>query len=169
MAKKLSGKKVSNYPPSRPGFPCIWGWFIDPYLRTATPVQVPKKLSAWHEAIQVDCLDVKRLSNQHLGHYIDVWVDDCGQLRNPPLATFSIEGNMLYGYGLIFEGDSSGDTLSVSFDANFLIQHLCLTFDPDWEKRQPDLAPYFHQLTRVIEWEKWHAPMKRDTVWTRPE
>lgn len=135
----------------------IWTWFIDPYLRQAHILKVAKKLSAWHEAIQSDCLDSGRLSNRgSSGHYIDVWVDDWGQLRNPPLATFALEGRMFYGYGLIFECDSAGETLPVSFSADFLKDMLCLSFDASWEKRLK-VADYFPQLTRIVKWEKWHS------------
>lgn len=143
---------MSNYPQGN-----IWGWFIDPYRCRAHILSVPKQLKSWYQALECDCLDMGRLNTKVNGRHIDVWVDDTGQLRNPPLVTFSLEGRSFYGYGLIFEGDNAGDTLSVSFDFDFLTQILCLTFDVGWEKRIPP-ANYFPQLTRVIEWEKWHAP-----------
>jgi hypothetical protein len=135
----------------------IWGWFVDPYQRKVHNLLVPKELKAWYQALEADCLDMGRLNTRINGRFIDVWVDDCGQMRKPPLVTFSLEGRMFYGYALIFEGDSAGETCSASFDSDFLIKMLCLTFDPAWEKRL-QVANYFPQLTRVVEWEKWHAP-----------
>lgn len=143
---------MSNYPQGN-----IWGWFIDPYQRKAHILNIPKKINAWHQALEVDCLDMGRLNTRVNGHHIDVWVDDCGQLRKPPLVSFLLEGRQFYGYALIFEGDSAGDTLSASFDFDFINQILGLRFDVDWEKRL-QVANYFPQMTRVIEWEKWHAP-----------
>lgn len=135
----------------------VWGWFIDPYQRKAHLLNLPNKLKAWYQALETDCLDTGRLKTRINGHFVDVWVDDYGQLRKPPLVSFLLDGREFYGYALIFEGNHAGDTLSVSFDVEFLDQQLGLRFDLAWEKRL-QVANYFPHLTRVIEWEKWHAP-----------
>lgn len=129
--------------------------FIDPWRREVTLLKIGKELHEWHKALDSDVLDsfhiFELLPN---GNAIDVWVDDLGQLREPPLATFILRDTRFYGYGLLFEVEvQSRDTVSVSFDLEFLKNSLCLTME-EWEKRLKP-ADYLEQMTRVIEWEPW--------------
>lgn len=132
--------------------PSLRGWFIDPWRRTATPVRIEKKLPIWYKALDCETLNMARVSRSiYSGNSIDVWVDDCGSCRRPELPTFIVGGRRFWGYGLVFEGNKEGDTLSASFDGNFLAIDLALIFE-NWELR---LNPqhHFEQMTRVIEWE----------------
>src|SRR5215471_7393075 len=115
--------------------PLIRSWFIDPWLRTATPVEIRRDLDDWHEALKCDTLAAGYIQGAlPNGRVICVWVDDCGQLRQPELATFMLEGVRYWGYGLLNEGDAGGETVDCTFDADFLIEDLQLQFE-EWERR----------------------------------
>jgi hypothetical protein len=141
-------------PKARKKTDLLWTWFIDPWNRTATPLQIAYDLESWYAAIQCDSLDIGVIPANDRGRkfMIDVWCDDMGMYRKPELPTFVIGPHTIYGYGLLFERDGE-HTASCGFDADFLIHILGLRFE-DWEERL-DAKNYFAQLSRVIEWESW--------------
>ena len=134
----------------------IWSWFVDPWLRTATPVEIRMDLDDWHDAIMSSTLDAGYIHGAvPSGNTICVWVDDLGSMRQPELATFMLAGTRYWGYALINEGDAGGETVNATFSAEFLVDRLQLQFE-EWEARL-NLDDYIVEMTRLIENEKWYA------------
>jgi len=132
----------------------LWTWYIDPWKREACPLQIDEELSAWRQAIQSDELGIGVIEANDNGReiIIDVWCDDNGRYRNPDLPTFNVGHHWVFGYALLFER-AGENTVSVGFDAEFLINDLRLQFE-SWEERlNPD--DYVKQMLRVIELEPW--------------
>jgi hypothetical protein len=108
-------------------------------------VEIGEHIRDWHKWCDCDLFDHVGLG-EHFGQTQDLWVDDCGLLREPPypLWKWADYQHPLPGYGLI-NASIGPDTIATIMPPEYAQKQIL--WEP-WEHRL-DPKDYFEQLSRI--------------------